>query len=78
VLGQDRALDRLRRTLTEPRRVVDVFGCLFGRSIAEADVALLGMATGEGIACLNHLIHKGEVASEEDADGVVWYRNRAS
>jgi glyoxylase-like metal-dependent hydrolase (beta-lactamase superfamily II) len=72
--GQERALARLRRALAEPRRAVDVFGSLFARSISEDDVPLLGMATGEGIACLNHLVRKGEVAREADADGVLWYR----
>jgi len=75
--GQERALARLRRALAEPRRAVDVFGSLFARSISEDDVPLLGMATGEGIACLNHLVRKGEVAREADADGVLWYRATA-
>ncbi|MEZ5664681.1 MAG: MBL fold metallo-hydrolase, partial [Burkholderiaceae bacterium] len=35
--GQDRAFLRLRRTLEQPRRAVDVFGALFARSIGEAD-----------------------------------------
>ncbi|ABM58163.1 MBL fold metallo-hydrolase [Verminephrobacter eiseniae] len=72
--GQDRAFERLRRTLAEPKRAIDVFGALFGRSISEADVHLLGMATGESIACLNHLVLRGEVRRETDANGVDWYR----
>jgi glyoxylase-like metal-dependent hydrolase (beta-lactamase superfamily II) len=72
--GQERAFDRLRRTLAEPRRAIDVFGALFARSIAESDVALLGMATGESLACLNYLLHRGEVDRQIDADGVAWYR----
>jgi glyoxylase-like metal-dependent hydrolase (beta-lactamase superfamily II) len=71
--GQEAALDRLRRTLVEPKRVVDVFGTLFSRSIGEADVPLLGMATGEAIACLNHLMHRGLVTRDVDGDGVAWY-----
>jgi glyoxylase-like metal-dependent hydrolase (beta-lactamase superfamily II) len=72
--GQDIALNRLRRSLAEPRRAVDVFGALFGRAIGEADPPLLGMATGESMACLNHLLHRGEAVREADANGVDWYR----
>jgi len=72
--GQERSLVRLRRTLKEPKRAVDVFTSLFARSIAESDVPLLGMATGESLACLNHLLHRGEAVRDVDADGVAWYR----
>jgi len=72
--GQQRALERLRQLLIEPRRAVDVFTALFSRPIGEADVALLGMATGESVACLNYLLHAGDVVREADADGVYWYR----
>jgi glyoxylase-like metal-dependent hydrolase (beta-lactamase superfamily II) len=72
--GQRRVLDRLRRSLREPRRAVDVFGALFARPIAEADVPLLGMATGESLACLNYLRHRGDVTCSTDGDGVSWYR----
>jgi hypothetical protein len=65
---------RLRRTLAEPRRAVDVFAALFGRAIQEADPSLLGMATGESLACLNHLLCRGEASCELDAAGVAWYR----
>ena len=73
--GQERSLERLRRSLQEPKRAVDVFGALFARAIGEADVPLLGMATGESLACLNYLLHRGEVTRETDAEGVAWYRN---
>jgi glyoxylase-like metal-dependent hydrolase (beta-lactamase superfamily II) len=72
--GQERSLDRLRRSLKERKRSIDVFGALFARAINEADVPLLGMATGESLACLNYLMHRGEVTREADADGVNWYR----
>jgi glyoxylase-like metal-dependent hydrolase (beta-lactamase superfamily II) len=73
--GQHKALDRLRRTLDEaPRRAVDVFGALFTRAIDESDVPLLGLATGESLACLNYLARRAEVVAEADADGVLWYR----
>lgn len=72
--GQERALDRLRRRLIEPQRAIDVFGALFARPISETDVGMLGMATGESIACLNHLVHRGEALREADSQGVLWYR----
>lgn len=72
--GQEKALTRLRDRLNEPRRVVDVFPALFARQISDADVQLLGMATGEGIACLNYLVERGEASYEEDNSGVAWYR----
>jgi glyoxylase-like metal-dependent hydrolase (beta-lactamase superfamily II) len=72
--GQQRALDRLRRMLAQPRRAVDVFSALFNRSIDESNLALLGMATGESMASLNHLLHRGEVEREIDHDAVAWYR----
>jgi len=72
---QHQALERLRKRLTSPHRVVDVFDALFGRAVDESSVARYGMATGESIAFLNHLIHRGEVTSETDTDGVAWYRN---
>ena len=53
---------------------MDVFGALFGRAVQEADPSLLGMATGESLACLNHLLCRGEVSCELDASGVAWYR----
>lgn len=53
--GQHTAFERLRRRLQEPRRAVDVFSALFGRPIDESNVGLLGMATGESLACLNHV-----------------------
>ncbi|MBC7484038.1 MAG: MBL fold metallo-hydrolase, partial [Rhizobacter sp.] len=76
--GQHRALDRLRRSLQEPKRAVDVFSALFARAIGEADVPLLGMATGESLACLNYLMQRDEAVRETDPDGVSWYRVAAA
>ncbi|NML44373.1 MBL fold metallo-hydrolase [Ramlibacter sp. G-1-2-2] len=70
--GQDAALARLRELLREPKRVVDVFPALFRTVIKESDVAVLGMATGEAIACLNYLMERGEVKKRVDA-GIAWY-----
>lgn len=76
IAAQLRILERLRKTLQQPKRAVDVFVALFGRSIDEADASLLGMATGESLACLNYLRHQGEVDCEFDGAGVGWYRMR--
>ena len=72
--GQQRALERLERSLAEPKRAVDVFSALFARAIGEADVPLLGMATGEALACLNYLVRRGEAEREADAGRVDRYR----
>jgi glyoxylase-like metal-dependent hydrolase (beta-lactamase superfamily II) len=72
--GQERALDRLREALKQPKRAIDVFSALFARPIGESDVTLLGMATGESMACLNHLMRRGDVQCEPDEAGVAWYR----
>jgi glyoxylase-like metal-dependent hydrolase (beta-lactamase superfamily II) len=71
--SQHAALDRLRHALAQPKRAVDVFGQLFSRPIG-AEPALLGMATGESIAHLNFLLHRGEAEMELGSDGCVWYR----
>ena len=71
--GQERTLDRLRDSLREPRRVIDLFGALFARKV-DAHPMLLNLATGEAVACLNYLVRRGEVIAKEDDSGVVWYR----
>ncbi len=72
--SQERSLDRLRKTLKEPKRAVDVFVALFARGIDEKDGPLLNMATGESLACLNYLMHRGEVRREINAAGVATYQ----
>jgi glyoxylase-like metal-dependent hydrolase (beta-lactamase superfamily II) len=71
---QERSLDSLRKKLREPQRAVDVFITLFGRSIDENDGGLLFLATGESLACLNYLLHRGEVSKTLDASDVAWYQ----
>jgi len=73
-LGQGHrvSLDRLRRRLAQPRRVVDVFASLFGRAIDEP--RLLSLATGESLAHLNYLVQRGEATVSIDDGGVAWYR----
>lgn len=72
--SQARTLQRLLERLDTPRTVLDTFVTLFGRSIGDADLHLLSMATGEAVACLNHLMHRGEVLRTDDEHGVAWYR----
>jgi glyoxylase-like metal-dependent hydrolase (beta-lactamase superfamily II) len=71
--GHERSLERLRASLFEPKRAIDVFGALFARRID--DPGLLGMATGESLAHLNYLLARGEARAEIDAQGVAWYRS---
>ena len=73
-VAQERTLERLRKTLKEPKRVVDVFTTLFGRSIDETDAGLLNLATGESLACLNYLMHRGAVTRTFDDAGVAIYQ----
>ena len=72
--AQLRTLARLHRSLAEPKRAIDVFAALFARAIGEGDAGLLNLATGESLACLNYLLHRGDVRREIDADGVAWYQ----
>ncbi|MCP5272008.1 MAG: MBL fold metallo-hydrolase [Burkholderiaceae bacterium] len=66
--GHAKALQRLRRSLIEPRRVMDLFGALFARPI-DAASEVLGLATGETVAHLNHLRERGELSMTVGADG---------
>jgi glyoxylase-like metal-dependent hydrolase (beta-lactamase superfamily II) len=71
------ALDRMRACLaSSPRRVVDTFGALFGRD-AFADAFVRTLATGEAVACVNHLMARGEARMHEDAQGIAWYEATA-
>jgi len=71
--GHAKGLERLQRSLAEPRRVVDLFGALFARRI-DLRGELLGLATGETVAHLNHLRMRGRVAVEAGDDGAWRYR----
>ena len=71
--GHAKGLQRLRRSLTEPKRVLDLFSALFARPI-DARSELLGLATGETVAHLNHLRSQGGVSVSMDAAGVCWFR----
>ncbi|MFO1265737.1 MAG: MBL fold metallo-hydrolase [Rubrivivax sp.] len=71
--GHARSLARLKRSLAaEPKRVIDIFGTLFARPV-DTKSEQLGLATGEGVAHLNHLVQRGEVVAEPGADGALRY-----
>lgn len=72
--GHHANFDKLLAQLQQPCRAIDVFATLFSRSVTEADVHLLGMATGEAVACLNHLVFRGQVRRTLAADGVYRYQ----
>ena len=74
--SQLRILNRLRASLRERKRAIDVFGSLFGRAINAQDSSLLNMATGESLACINYLVQRGEVSRTIDDAGVAWYQHR--
>ena len=71
IAGHERSLARLETRLAEPKRAIDVFGVLFKRHIGPD---LMGMATGEALAHLNCLIHRGRVVRQADDRGVNWYQ----
>jgi glyoxylase-like metal-dependent hydrolase (beta-lactamase superfamily II) len=57
-----------------PRRAADLFSLLF-RSKINADNAIA--ASGEAVAHLNCLIHRGQMMRNLDSEGVCWYQTRA-
>jgi glyoxylase-like metal-dependent hydrolase (beta-lactamase superfamily II) len=71
--GHARGLERLRKSLEQPKRAIDVFDSLFARRV-EGDPHLLNLATGETIAHLNYLIQRGEAVVAHVDDGVAWYQ----
>jgi glyoxylase-like metal-dependent hydrolase (beta-lactamase superfamily II) len=71
--GQTAALERLRELLAQPRRVPDTFSALFYKPVDGTNALQLQLATGEALACLNHLLHRGEI-TKEMRRGVAWYQ----
>lgn len=69
--GHETALTRLRRRLEKgPANVLDTFVAVFGRSIVGDE---LNMATGEALAHLNYLKHRGELVLTASETGVTLY-----
>jgi len=68
--GHDTSFRRLERRLRTGARVVDVFPTLFARPVGDG---LLGMATGEALAHLNHLHRRRRVERRLGDDGAdIW------
>lgn len=65
-----RRLENLHEYLAEPRRAVDTFDVLYRRRVPGSHRI---MATGEAIAHLHYLVATGNVVSQQDTDGVLWY-----
>ncbi len=74
--GHAKGLERLERLLTEPKRVIDVFGALFARPIDDKGVQL-GLATGESLAHLNYLVAAHRVRRFAGDDGAWRYQRVA-
>jgi glyoxylase-like metal-dependent hydrolase (beta-lactamase superfamily II) len=72
--GHEQSLVRLTEALREPKRAIDVFALLFRRPIGPQQ---LTMATGESVAHLNCLVHRGLAVRQVDEAGLAWYRNAA-
>ncbi|WP_353256723.1 MBL fold metallo-hydrolase [Hyphomonas sp.] len=71
ISGHETALARLRARLAKgPATVLDTFVSVFGRAIEGEE---LSMASGEALAHLNYLKHRGEVAVSQTAGGVSLY-----
>ncbi|MDO7836420.1 MBL fold metallo-hydrolase [Sphingobium sp. HBC34] len=68
--GHERSLVRLAEALAQPKRAVDIFSVLFRRPITPE---LQSMATGESLAHLHCLRHRGIAQRHTDADGIAWW-----
>lgn len=64
-------LDAVRAACAQPRRVMDLLPHVFGREIVGRQILL---AVGEAMAHAHYLRGRGELISEDDADGVRWFR----
>ncbi|MEJ6009411.1 MBL fold metallo-hydrolase [Novosphingobium aquae] len=75
LVGEQRGvLKQLLPALVQPKRADELFGVLFKRPISRSDIPLMGLATGETLALLNHLVTRGSVHRRTGADGVTVYQ----
>jgi glyoxylase-like metal-dependent hydrolase (beta-lactamase superfamily II) len=74
IQGHEQALVRVIQALAERKTASDIFSLLFRRRVSGE---VLAMATGESVAHLNCLIHRGQAVREMDDSGVAWYRGRS-
>jgi glyoxylase-like metal-dependent hydrolase (beta-lactamase superfamily II) len=66
-----RQLDKLRAALIQPMSIVETLRILFNRELA-GDHLIMG--SGEALAHLNWLLHRGEIERYVDAGGVARYQ----
>jgi len=66
-------LAKLRKTICEPKRAVDVFPALFKSRIDDNNLI---MATGESLAHLHYLYYRDELTINRDENDVNWYQLR--
>src|SRR5262249_20508675 len=71
--GKQCALEPLREALQQPKRAIDVFSVLFALPVTSDNAMQLSLATGESLAHLNYLVHRGEATRQLGEDGVAWY-----
>jgi len=64
------ALARLYEQLATPHNLLDLFDCMFGRTIREEEIQ---MATGETLAHLNYLLARGNIRRYVDDGGLLSY-----
>lgn len=72
--GQRDALQRLTEAIGRPKRVDELFSVLFSRPILRSDIPLMGLATGETLALLNHLISEGLAQKASGDRGIMHYQ----
>jgi len=72
IRGHEQGLERLLAAMDEPRRVVDLLGTLFKRSLPMGDHFF--MACGECLAHLNYLLRQGQITRQTGDDGAWWHQ----
>lgn len=74
--GHERSLARLFDVCAEPRRAIDgkVFSVLFKRRIGRE---VFFMASGESLAHLMCLVHRGQLSMDFDENGVCYFKQAA-
>jgi len=66
------ALAKLYDLLIAPKLLPECFECLFGRAIGDNEIQ---MATGETVAHLNYLWHRGNIQRHLNDDGRYTYQS---
>ena len=66
------ALANLYNLLMEPKVLPECFYCMFGREIGDEEIQ---MATGETVAHLNYLWHRGNIGRQVNTGGRYEYQS---